>query len=288
MSAEPSTLPMRRLAPFALALSLGACDWFTDFKDQPRIEPWESYALADSAGNIDTTVSRRIPFRGQPQQSVPVTGSVAPGYWVSYQPLPTTVDSMSGLANPTAATEASLRNGRLHYQINCAVCHGMAGAGNGPVTKYGLPAPSLLTANALGLSDGYLFGIIRNGRGLMPNYNRIEEPDRWDVVNYVRALQGRFPADTTPMAAPGVGGPAVPGYTRTAPTRPAPHTVGIGTTGSGTGATVGGQSPLGTGAQPVPGAPPAGAQEPQPRPGASTRPPTTTPPDTSAQPRERL
>ena len=29
---------MRRLAPFVLALSLGACDWFTDFKDQPRIE----------------------------------------------------------------------------------------------------------------------------------------------------------------------------------------------------------------------------------------------------------
>ena len=46
---------VRRLLPAALLLPLGACDWFTDFKDQPRIEPWESYALADSTGRIDTT-----------------------------------------------------------------------------------------------------------------------------------------------------------------------------------------------------------------------------------------
>ena len=45
-----------------------------------------------------------------------------------------------------------------------------------------------------GRTDGYIFGMIRNGRGLMPPYNRIEEMDRWDVVNYVRALQGKLPA----------------------------------------------------------------------------------------------
>ncbi len=39
-------------------------------------------------------------------------------------------------------------------------------------------------------TDGYIWGMIRNGRGLMPTYNRIEELDRWDVVNYVRGLQG--------------------------------------------------------------------------------------------------
>ena len=36
---------------------------------------------------------------------------------------------------------------------------------------------------------GVIFGIIRNGRGLMPPYNRIEENDRWDLINYLRALQ---------------------------------------------------------------------------------------------------
>jgi len=58
----------------------------------------------------------------------------------------------------------------------------------------------------------------------MPAYNRIEEPDRWDVVNYLRALQGSAgPAvETGPLAAPGVTGDKLPGVTRTAPTRQPP------------------------------------------------------------------
>src|SRR5450759_2277711 len=73
-------------------------------------------------------------------------------------------------------------------------------------------------------TDGYIFGMIRNGRGLMPPYNRIEERERWDVVNYLRGLQGKLgsPVPTGPLAAPGVTGDKVPGFTESAPTRPAP------------------------------------------------------------------
>jgi hypothetical protein len=67
----------------------------------------------------------------------------------------------------------------------------------------------------------------------MPTYNRIEELERWDVVNYVRGLQGRYPVDTT-IAPPGLTGDALPAASATAPTRPAPFfnavraTVGAG------------------------------------------------------------
>jgi hypothetical protein len=73
-------------------------------------------------------------------------------------------------------------------------------------------------------TDGYIFGMIRNGRGLMPPYNRIEELDRWDVVNYVRALQGVSGKTVAvgPLAAPGVTGDKVPGPTRMGPNVPAP------------------------------------------------------------------
>jgi len=75
-----------------------------------------------------------------------------------------------------------------------------------------------------GRTDGYIFGMIRNGRGLMPPYNRIEEMDRWDVVNYVRALQGigGKTVATGPLAPPGVTGDKVPGATRMGPNVPAP------------------------------------------------------------------
>jgi hypothetical protein len=92
--------------------------------------------------------------------------------------------------------------------------------------RFGVPAPNLLTPITKGRTDGYLYGMIRNGRGLMPNYNRIEDDDRWDVVNYVRALQGSIPgvkADTSPAGYPGENGQMVPGPTRTSPTRAAPY-----------------------------------------------------------------
>jgi len=204
----------RRAPVLAAALLLTGCEWFTDFKRQPKIDPWES-------------PSDTIPPRAAPQFSVPVTGNAVPGYVVSYQATPAAVDSMSGLRNPTAVSDSSLANGRRYYQVNCAVCHGDNGAGNGPATKYGMPGISIVTDLTKARSDGYIYGMIRNGRGLMPNYNRIEEMDRWDVVNYVRGLQGTLGRQvaTGALGRPGQGGWTMPGYTATGPTRPAPHNV---------------------------------------------------------------
>lgn len=200
----------RILALVPLAFVFGACEWFTDFKRQPSLWTWEP--VKDSL----------TPSRGNPQYSVPVTGMAVAAFEISYAQLPGTIDSMSATANPTVGSAQSLLNGRRYYQINCAVCHGDAGAGDGPATKLGMPGISIVNDVARGRSDGYLFGMIRNGRGLMPSYNRIEEPDRWDVVNYVRALQGGGAVETGPLAAPGITGDKLPGATRTAPQRPSP------------------------------------------------------------------
>jgi hypothetical protein len=54
----------------------------------------------------------------------------------------------------------------------------------------------------------------------MPSYNRIEERSRWDVVNYLRALQGQvtgMTVETGPVAPPGVTGAALPGATQLGP-----------------------------------------------------------------------
>jgi hypothetical protein len=87
-----------------------------------------------------------------------------------------------------------------------------------------MPGINLTTDMTKARTDGYIFGMIRNGRGLMPPYNRIEEMDRWDVVNYLRALQGvggrQVPVG--PLAPPGVTGDKVPGATRMGPNVPAP------------------------------------------------------------------
>jgi hypothetical protein len=94
--------------------------------------------------------------------------------------------------------------------------------------------------------------MIRNGRGLMPSYNRIEELERWDVVNYVRGLQGRYAVDTT-MARAGVAGDALPAASVSAPTRPAPFFNPVrATAGGGQRATARGGAQADTGAAPEP------------------------------------
>lgn len=193
-------------------LTLTACEWFTDFKRQPLISTWEQ--VKDST----------TPSRGNPQMSVPTTGTAMAGYQVSYGAFPATIDSMAGIANPTPVSDSSLANGRKYFQINCSVCHGERAMGDGPTTKFGMPGINLTTDMTKGRTDGYIFGVIRNGRGLMPSYNRIEEMDRWDVVNYLRALQGvnGRQVEVGALAAPGVTGDKMPGPSRMGPTKPAP------------------------------------------------------------------
>ena len=198
----------------ASCLVLGACSWFTDFKEQPKIDPWES---------ADT-----VAYRANPQSSVSIFGTEAPGFIYDRSPTPAAVQAMAGLKNPVAADTASISRGRIYYQINCAVCHGPLGMGDGRVVTggYGGFAPAIGKGSraADSLSDGYIFGMIRNGRGMMPTYNRIEEPNRWDIVNYLRTLQGKsaIPADTT-HGRPGETGTTLPPASQTGPTRAAPY-----------------------------------------------------------------
>lgn len=195
-------------------LGLGGCEWFTDFKRQPHVVTWESWRT-DTLG-----------VRGAPQGSVPLDGTAVPAWMVSYAPTMETIDSMAGIANPVPVTEASLANGRKYFQINCAVCHGNNADGQTPNGRYGIIPIPLTGEITKARTDGYIFGMIRNGRNTMPSYNRIEERDRWDVVNYVRALQGLVtgvPFERGPLALPGVNGDKVPGPSTLGPNRAIPY-----------------------------------------------------------------
>lgn len=126
------------------------------------------------------------------------------------------------------ADEAWLAYGRTMFERHCAVCHGPQGEGDGPVVGQGkFPlAPTLVGGTALGRSEGYIYGIIRVGRGLMPAYGgRTTDAERWAIVNYVTQLQGRAttaPAQESPPAAPSQESPpAAPPVTDTSAIQPA-------------------------------------------------------------------
>jgi mono/diheme cytochrome c family protein len=92
---------------------------------------------------------------------------------------------------PAEVTEAFVKRGQERFNINCAVCHGKVGTGNGIVTNYGLNAVANLQLDLYKtMPDGQIFYTITNGKNTMGAYGpTIAVEDRWAIVAYVRALQ---------------------------------------------------------------------------------------------------
>jgi mono/diheme cytochrome c family protein len=169
-----------------LTLSVGCWEqwsdtWFPQMKRQKAIQAFET-----------------VQFEGQitgfspPDGTVPIDGG---------EPMIAVGDTAAedALENPRPMSLASLDNGKLMYDRFCATCHGMGGLGDGPVSMMGdLRGPFVGVLAVAGpasivkaRSDGSLYTTIRNGRRRMPDYKRIAPDDRWDIVNYLRYLNGQ-------------------------------------------------------------------------------------------------
>jgi len=101
-------------------------------------------------------------------------------------------------AIPVPVTMQVMRRGQERYDIFCSPCHGLAGYGDGMVSKRaeGLqegtwtPPSSLHTDLIRGRPAGQLYNTITNGVRNMPAYGpQISVEDRWAIVAYIRALQ---------------------------------------------------------------------------------------------------
>jgi mono/diheme cytochrome c family protein len=95
------------------------------------------------------------------------------------------------IAKKPEMNKKTLKEGRKFYGIFCQVCHGVAGEGNGPVTKKGFPPPpSLKTDRVRKMKDTEIYQIITDGFKNMPGYkSQILPKDRWKIIQYVRELQ---------------------------------------------------------------------------------------------------
>jgi mono/diheme cytochrome c family protein len=92
--------------------------------------------------------------------------------------------------SPVEATPEVLAHGAERYRIYCLPCHDQRGEGKGILAAQGLPTTSLHLDRLRTVEDGYLFGVITEGRGLMPSYRwPVPVADRWAIIAYVRELQ---------------------------------------------------------------------------------------------------
>jgi mono/diheme cytochrome c family protein len=127
-----------------------------------------------------------IPFHVSTDQPYLITGKMG---------------TMWGTGIPVTVDKKLLARGKERYEINCQVCHGALGAGNGVTTQYGLVGVASIHLDKYrDMADGEIFNTITHGKGQMGPYHHIEVEDRWAIIAYLRALQfsQNAPADLLP------------------------------------------------------------------------------------------
>ena len=92
---------------------------------------------------------------------------------------------------PFRITKDILLRGQQRFNIYCTPCHDRSGSGNGMIVRRGYRHPPSYHSDRLRLiPNGYIYDVITNGFGAMPDYAaQISPNDRWAIVAYIRALQ---------------------------------------------------------------------------------------------------
>ncbi|WP_129125009.1 c-type cytochrome [Geomonas oryzae] len=98
-------------------------------------------------------------------------------------------EGAGGVTGPKA-TPALLAQGRIYYSYYCLFCHGVAGAGDGPVGNSYVPRPADLRHASVGAyPDGELLQRMLTGAGHEPVLERVvPQRHRWPLVAYLRSL----------------------------------------------------------------------------------------------------
>jgi glucose/arabinose dehydrogenase/mono/diheme cytochrome c family protein len=112
--------------------------------------------------------------------------------------------------NPYAGQGSAVVEGEKLYTTNCGSCHGINGRGTGNI-------PALSEGSTQTAPDGEIFWFITTGSVAngMPAWGQLSEPQRWQIVTYVKSLKTRgkpkmlsLPEDYKPVATNAAAPPA--------------------------------------------------------------------------------
>jgi len=156
---------------------LGAAACRQDMHDQPKYIPLRPSSFFD-----DGRSARPIP-----------EGTVARGHLNAGTAFYTGKgpDGKFSETFPFPVTRDVIERGRQRFNIYCSPCHDRTGNGLGMIVRRGYRRPPSYHIDRLRqVTNGYIYDVITNGFGAMPDYSAQVQPrDRWAIVAYVRALQ---------------------------------------------------------------------------------------------------
>jgi len=215
----------------AIGLGIAGCGGAHGSDPGRAYMPDMYYSRAYEAYGYNTSdeYEENLRKRGIHYDGLPVAGTMARGDVPTY-PLPATDSGYAMAANfkdPITAplTDVQRKEAERLFLINCAICHGAALDGNGPLWKGGdgpFPAAprNLKDDYSKKLADGQMYHVIMYGKGQMGSYaSQVHPEQRWWIIKYIREKQG---TGGTATAAAGAkdstmtgGAPAANGSTTT-------------------------------------------------------------------------
>ncbi len=176
------------IAAVVLLLIFSACSrenrnhpGYTYFYDMTSSEAYEYYSENPNFADGKTA---------QP----PVPGTIPRGT-IPYQYARTDAgQKLAGaeLKNPLSPTKNDLAIAKEIYELNCAMCHGVTGKGDGYLVtsgKFTTDVTSLVDDFVQDKPDGEIFHVITVGSvsGFMGSHSaQVKEQDRWRIVSYIK------------------------------------------------------------------------------------------------------
>ncbi|HEX8837534.1 MAG TPA: cytochrome c [Candidatus Acidoferrum sp.] len=141
------------------------------------------FALLVAAGSVSTTKAR------QPGTSAGRQESKGESIYSEIGKAP---EKARTKPNPLEKDPDAARAGRILFAQRCRECHGDDATG-------GKKGPSLRAPEIQNAEPGAVFWILTNGvvRKGMPVWSKLPEPQRWQLVSYIKSL------GTVPRSSPG-------------------------------------------------------------------------------------
>jgi mono/diheme cytochrome c family protein len=101
----------------------------------------------------------------------------------TYAELEKAPEKAKSRANPLENDARAVSAGEILFQDHCAECHGEDASG-------ARKGPSLRVSEVRAATPGTLFWILTNGvvRKKMPAWSKLPEPQRWQLVRYLKSL----------------------------------------------------------------------------------------------------
>ena len=168
-----------------------------------RRNPGKAYAMDMTYSRAYDYYNLNPNFTDSETARLPVMGTVARGHALPDHLVEGDTAAYKTFTTSAKFNDEELGEGKRLFNIYCAICHGTALDGNGPLYSSGkfaaMPA-NLVSGDKLKMPVGQIYAAIKYGKNAMGSYaSQIDAHQRWMIIAYIKQTQAGAGGDAFTM-----------------------------------------------------------------------------------------